>query len=270
MTSDAVRLVLGDCVEVLPTLAAGSVDAVITSPPYAMQRAKQYGGVPEAQYPEWTVAWLDALRPAMKPQGSVLINIREHIRDGEMSDYVHKTRLAVRAAGWIECDELIWVKENGMPVGHPTRPRRSWERLLWFSLSRRPWHDAYANGKQSKRRRWSGDATEWCSDTSCKPDGGISRCSDVISLPNSTEITGHPATFPVSLAIWAIRLVCVPGGIVLDPFSGSGTTAVAAINTGRRCIAIEKDVGYFEIITERVARARNECGLFAVEKAGVE
>ena len=61
----------GDCLDILPTLTG--VDAVVTSPPYAEQRKKLYGGVPEADYPQWTVAWLDALRPALSPSGSVLI-----------------------------------------------------------------------------------------------------------------------------------------------------------------------------------------------------
>ena len=97
----------GDCIEVIKGLPQESVDAVVTSPPYAMRRAKLYGGIPESEYPAWTVTWMEQVRRVLKPQGSVLINIREHIRNGEMSDYVHRTRLALREAGWIECDELI-------------------------------------------------------------------------------------------------------------------------------------------------------------------
>jgi site-specific DNA-methyltransferase (adenine-specific) len=110
------EVIHGDCLNVMPTLAVDSVDAVVTSPPYAMQRKKQYGGIPEADYPAWTVAWLAALRPALKERGSVLLNIREHVKDGQISDYVHHTRLAARAAGWIECDEIIWNKRGSPPV----------------------------------------------------------------------------------------------------------------------------------------------------------
>src|SRR5687767_7654999 len=98
-----VQLYLGDCRKVPPSVG---VDAVVTSPPYAMQRADTYGGISEADYPAFTVEWLSSLTIAL--QGSVLINIREHVRDGEMSDYLHRTRLAVRDAEWAELDEMIW------------------------------------------------------------------------------------------------------------------------------------------------------------------
>ena len=140
----------GDCLEVMRQLPDNSVDAVVTSPPYAMQRAKLYGGVPEDEYPSWTVAWMEQVRRILKPHGSVLINIREHIRNGEMSAYVHRTRLALREAGWIQCDELIWVKPDAPPVGHPGRPRRSWERILWFAKGNQPWCDPKANGRRSR------------------------------------------------------------------------------------------------------------------------
>src|SRR5699024_10729669 len=53
------QLYVGDCVEVMAALPAESVDAIVTSPPYAMQRKSTYGGIPESEYPAWTVAWMD-------------------------------------------------------------------------------------------------------------------------------------------------------------------------------------------------------------------
>jgi DNA modification methylase len=66
----------GDCREVMAGMDADSVHAVVTSPPYAMQRAKQYGGVPESDYPEWAVQWMQEVHRVLVPQGSVIINIR--------------------------------------------------------------------------------------------------------------------------------------------------------------------------------------------------
>lgn len=248
----------GDCLEILPTLVPDSVDGVVTSPPYAMQRAKQYGGIPETEYPEWTVAWLAALRPALKERGSVLINIREHVKDGQISDYVHRTRLAVRAAGWTECDELVWVKPDAPPVGHPGRPRRSWERILWFSPSRQPWCDPRANGTPSEKigmnsatagrnvLAWVGVSDGW--------RAGIARQADVFTYATGTQNTpsNHPAAYPVSLAAWCIRLVCPPGGVVCDPFAGSGTTMVAARALGCRSVGIERSAAYCRLIGERL------------------
>jgi len=99
-------LLHGDCLDLIPTLDDGSVSLVVTSPPYAEQRAGHYAGIPEEDYPDFTVNWMTALAPKMTPDGSVFLVIRPHVRDGELSDYVLRTRLALREAGWHECEEL--------------------------------------------------------------------------------------------------------------------------------------------------------------------
>ena len=244
----------GDCIEVIKGLPQESVDAVVTSPPYAMQRAKLYGGVPEDEYPNWTVAWMREVRRLLKPQGSVLINIREHIRNGEMSDYVHRTRLALREDGWIECDELIWIKRGAPPVGHTRRPRRSWERILWFSPSRNPHCDPKANGNPSGRiGMMSGKG--YLYGLSDQIAIGPTRCRDWVNVEVERQSIPHPAVYPQRLASWMIRLVTPPGGTVLDPFAGSGTTLLAAVQEGFSCIGIEKEPEYCEIIRQRMQEA---------------
>ena len=107
----------GDCLDLIPTLEDGSVSLVVTSPPYAEQRAGHYEGVSEEDYPDFTVQWMSALAPKMRPDGSVFLVIRPHLRDGILSDYVLRTRLALREAGWHECEELIWLKPDAPPLG---------------------------------------------------------------------------------------------------------------------------------------------------------
>ena len=68
----------GDCLDLIPTLEDGSVSLVVTSPPYAEQRAGHYEGVPEEDYPDFTVQWMTALAPKMTPDGSVFLVIRPH------------------------------------------------------------------------------------------------------------------------------------------------------------------------------------------------
>ncbi|HYW84781.1 MAG TPA: DNA methyltransferase, partial [Spirochaetia bacterium] len=82
----------GDCLDLIPTLEDESVSLVVTSPPYAQQRAGHYKGVSEEDYPDFTVNWMSALAPKMTPDGSVFLVIRPHVRDGVLSDYVLKTR----------------------------------------------------------------------------------------------------------------------------------------------------------------------------------
>jgi hypothetical protein len=107
----------GDCNDLIPTLEDGSVGLVVTSPPYAEQRDGHYAGIPEDVYSEYTLKWMAALWPKLREDGSVFLVSRPHLRDGVLSDYVLRTRLALRDAGWNECEELIWYKPNSPPSG---------------------------------------------------------------------------------------------------------------------------------------------------------
>ena len=129
----------GDCLDLIPTLEDGSVSLVVTSPPYADQRAGHYQGVSEEDYPDFTVQWMTASCAQDEAGGSVFMVIRPHLRDGVLSDYVLRTRLALREAGWHECEELIWLKPDAPPLGSQMRPRRAWESVLWFSQSPQPY-----------------------------------------------------------------------------------------------------------------------------------
>ena len=88
--------------------------------------------------------------------GSVFIVIRPHVRDGVISDYVLRTRLALRESGWHECEELIWLKPDAPPLGSLKRPRRTWESVLWFSRSPQPYCDLKACGRESERVGFEG------------------------------------------------------------------------------------------------------------------
>ncbi len=248
----------GDCLDVLRSLPDASVDAVVTSPPYAQQRKKLYGGIAEKDYPSWTTEWMKALRPALKPAGSVLINIREHVKDGQISDYVHRSRLAQREAGWYETDELIWIKPSAPPVGHRDRPRRSWERILWFSQGSRPYCAPKTCGPS--RMALGGEAfSQWLMG---KGSAGVaiekSRCRDYVEIGvGCNTSTGHPAAYPVALPQWLLSFVAPPGGTVLDPFMGSGTTGVAAVKGGFNFIGVERAAQYFQISQARIAAAQD-------------
>ena len=255
----AYEVIQGDCVDVMGGMDAESVHAVVTSPPYAMQRAAQYGGVPESEYPEWTVRWMHEVRRVLVPQGSVIINIREHVKDGQISDYVHHTRLALRDAGWFEWDELIWHKKSSAPIGHPKRPRRSWERLLWFGKERQGWCDAKANGGVSDRIAhpkpfMKTHQSGWISNATSPMRKGIARQTDVCWADTSNFI-GHPAAYPPELAAWCIKLIAPPGGTILDPFNGSGSTGVACVTNGFNYIGCEIDPQYADIARNRIDAA---------------
>ena len=257
----------GDCLDLIPTLDDGSVSLVVTSPPYADQRAGHYEGVPEEDYPDFTVQWMNALAPKLTPDGSVFLVIRPHLRGGILSDYVLRTRLALREAGWHECEELIWFKPNAPPLGSKLRPRRAWESILLFSRSAQPYVDLIACGKESDRLGFSGDIrfaengfsekTAWhpCVESFGKGHG-IARIPDVIvaNVGGNEPGLDHPAMFPLALADQLIRTFSQIGDLVADVFCGSGQTLLAAKGCKRRYLGIEREEKYVSIALERLRR----------------
>ena len=257
----------GDCLDLIPTLEDGSVSLVVTSPPYAQQRAGHYEGVSEEDYPDFTVNWMTALAPKMTPDGSVFLVIRPHVKDGVLSDYLLKTRLAVREAGWHECEELIWVKPDAPPLGSKLRPRRAWESILWFSRCAQPYADLKACGKESDRLGFNGaikfaeggvsEKTAWhpCVESFGKGNG-VARITDVIvaNVGGNEPGLDHPAMFPLALADQLIRTFSQQGDLVADVFCGSGQTLLAAKNCGRRFVGIEREQKYVSIALGRLRR----------------
>ncbi len=251
----------GDCLDLIPTLEDGSVSLVVTSPPYAQQRAGHYEGIPEEDYPDFTVNWMTALAPKVTPDGSVFIVIRPHVRDGVLSDYVLRTRLALREAGWHECEELIWLKPDAPPLGSLKRPRRTWESILWFSRSPQPYCDLKACGRESERVGFEGSLRFGVGGDSPINHGqsagctnGVARISDVIvaNVGGNEPGLDHPAVFPLILAEQLVKTFSQTGDLVLDPFCGSGQTLLAAKGCGRRYLGIEREVKYVRIALGRL------------------
>ena len=261
------ELYTGDCADVMAGLQAESVDSIVTSPPYAMQRKTTYGGIPEAEYPAWTVRWMDEARRVLKPDGSVIINIRPHIKGGVISDYVLRTRLALRDDGWAELEELIWHKKGGAPLGSTRRPRRSWESLLWYGKHGGAYSAPKAAGPMTTRvgltpgGRGRGDyvGDKHRNGNVPPPEPVAARVSDVATLSTrlnekSNGLNDHPAPFPWQLAEWCGKLITPPGGTILDPFNGSASTGVAALRNGWRYIGIDAVPEYIEMSGRRLDR----------------
>lgn len=251
----------GDALDVLPRLTAGTIDCIVTSPPYAGQRAAEYGGIAPEEYPAWLADRLDAARPALTDSASVAIVIRPHIRKGRLSDYVLRTRLELRERGWVECDEWIWDKVSGPPTGPNSAPRRSWEHILWLAPSPKPWCDPLANGRDSERIgidhgrmyvKGYGGHSVWG-----KIRSGRSRGIDIARFSTAHNTRGdavdHPAPYPPALAAWIIRYLCPPEGTVCDPFAGSGSTGVAALGESRKFVGIDVHKEYVDMAEQRLA-----------------
>ena len=252
-------LYLGDCKEQLQHIASDSVDLVVTSPPYTNQRSDTYGGVTPDDYVEWFLPIADELQRVLKPTGTFVLNIKERVVKGERHTYVLELILAMRQRGWLWTEEFIWHKKNCYPGKWPNRFRDAWERLLQFNLQRKfkmnqdavmvPVGDWY----QSRMRTLS--ETDRSRDESKVGSGFGKKVANWLErdkvypnnvLHRATECSNrqHSAAFPYWLPEWFIDLFTDAGDVVLDPFVGSGTTAFAALDKGRRVIGIEIHTPY--------------------------
>ena len=113
------------------------VDVVVTSPPYADQRKKTYGGVSPDKYVAWFLPISAQLLRVLKPSGTFVLNIKERVTKGERHTYVLELILALRQQGWLWTEEFIWHKKNCYPGKWPNRFRDSWERLLQFNKTKK-------------------------------------------------------------------------------------------------------------------------------------
>jgi len=105
---------LGDCLDVLRDYPDQSIDLIITSPPYADQRANTYGGIKPDDYVNWFIPRAEQFFRVLKPGGSFVLNIKEKAVNGERHTYVLELILALRKQGWLWTEEYIWHKKTAI------------------------------------------------------------------------------------------------------------------------------------------------------------
>jgi site-specific DNA-methyltransferase (adenine-specific) len=269
----------GDCLVTLSTLASSSVDLIVTSPPYADQRKDTYGGVHPDRYVEWFLPISAELKRVLKPEGSFILNIKERVVNGERHTYVLELIIALRKQGWLWTEEYVWHKRNSYPGKWPNRFRDGWERCLHFTKQKQ--FAMYQDAVQVPMGDWSKSRLKNLSETDRRRDNSRVKSGfgkkienwigrefaypdNVLHLPTECYNRGHSATFPVELPSWFIKLFTKPGDVVLDPFLGSGTTAVAANNLGRYCIGIEINSEYYQVAEKRLGAVPETQSLFDV------
>ena len=262
------KILLGDCREQLQSVASDSVDLVVTSPPYANQRAASYGGVKPDDYVEWFLPVSGELLRVLKPSGTFILNIKEPAVNGERHTYVIELILAMRRQGWLWTEEFAWHKKNCYPGKWPNRFRDAWERLLQFNRQRKfkmnqesvmvpvgDWYDnRMRNLSETDRVR---DESKVGSGFGKKVENWLGRemvyPTNVLHRATECGNRQHSAAFPHWLPEWFIDLFTDPGDVVLDPFIGSGTTAFAALERGREVIGIELHEPYHARLQQQLA-----------------
>ena len=251
------RIYAGDCLPVMQAMEDEWVDLIVTSPPYADKRKHTYGGIRPQDYVPWWLARSAEMMRVLKPTGSLVVNIKEHVVQGERSTYVLELILAMREQGWLWTDEYIWHKTTASPGKWPNRFRDCWERLLHFTRQRQfaMYQEAvmvpmgsWASKRLAKLgendlfRHESASGSGVGRHMAAWRDRTMAYPGNVLHGSPVAHNTGHSAAFPEWLPEWFIRLFTQHGDVVLDPFSGSHTTARVAKRMMRRGYGIEKDL----------------------------
>lgn len=251
-------------------LANDSVDLVMTSPPYADARKKTYGGVHPDKYVEWFLPIGAELQRVLKPTGSFVLNIKEKVVDGERHMYVLDLIRALKNQGWLWTEEYLWHKKNTSPGYWPNRLRDCWERCLHFTRARKFYMDQQGvkvpvgswresrfgvNGERIlpyDRDRHGAATGSGFGFRRANMNNSHVLPSNVLHLAAEARNVGHSAAYPVALPEFFIKLFTRPDDVVLDPFGGSGTTAIAAQQLGRRSILIERQWEYLMVARNRL------------------
>lgn len=213
--SENATLYLGDCAEVLAEIEAA--DALITDPPFGVGfKYSEHDDTPDG-YIEWLWPIIEQSE-ALLPSGAPV--------------FVWQSGTNVRRfAEWFPREWRLFVAAKNFVQMRPTAMQWSWDPIVcWWTPGEKPW----SAGTQSR-------------------DFTICNTAPVVASPTNIE-KGHPCPRPLDLLDLIVRQWVKPGGVLLDPFMGSGTAGVAALRGGRKFIGIEKDPAYFEIACERIRR----------------
>jgi DNA modification methylase len=276
-------IIKGDASSELKLFPGEHVDLIFTSPPYADSRKKTYGGIHPDSYVEWFVPFTAEFLRVLKPTGSFVLNIKEKVVGGERHTYVLDLIVQMRKQGWLWTEEYIWHKKNCYPGKWPNRFRDSWERCLHFTKSRHfamyqeavmvpmgDWkHARLRNLSETDQRR---DESKVSSGFGKKIKNWVGRHlaypTNVLHLATECGNKSHSAAFPEALPAWFIKLFTKTDDIVLDPFLGSGTTALAAAKLQRKFIGIEIKPDYCELARTALLEAGPIQAEFALSKNG--
>ena len=244
-------LILGDCLEVLGGQEVGTVDLVLTDPPWMVSqevlihrgRGHKYQGTDislnfgpwdqfkdEGEYWAFTLAWLTQVTRVCR-RGAHLVCFFDVMKIGRLAELG-------RALGWLPRQVLVWRKSNPVPRARCVDFMVATEHALWMTLGSKARDVATFNYKL----------------------GQMPNCILAPIPGHTTALDGersHPTQKPVQVLMTWVRYLSNPGDLVLDPFAGSGASLVAAKATGRRFLGVEKDRGYWEKAVARLARVES-------------
>lgn len=242
------KIILGDCLEILPQLPEKSVELVFADPPYNMQLSQELwrpnrtrvAAVDDSwdkfqnfeEYDRFTRLWLTAVRRVLKDSGTLWVIGTYH--------NIFRVGAILQDLGYWILNDIVWLKTNPMPNFRGVRFTNAHETLIW------------AQKIKGLKYTFNHQAMKSINDElQVRSDWVFPICTGKERLrANGLKI--HSTQKPEGLLYRVLLSSTNPGDIVLDPFFGSGTTGVVARKLGRHFIGIERDQGYVKIANKRI------------------
>lgn len=278
-------IMIGDCLDLAETLPSESVKCIVTSPPYFGHR--QYSDDEKLKeleigreknvgdYVKKLVAVFAELHRTIRFDGTFWLNLGDTYRDGQLLGMPWRTAIALQDFGWILRSEIIWQKPNAMPSSVSNRPTTDHEHIFLFSKSKDYFYNADAIREPhitfSSKSKMKGGRNHFGKKNGTPEqgkNGGNSNLHDarwdqafhplgrnkrtVWNIPLGKCREAHFAVFPEKLVELCVSAGTKKGDLVLDPFIGSGTTAIVAKKLQRNYLGFELIPKYAEMATNRV------------------
>jgi DNA modification methylase len=267
----------GDSRELLKDLPDASVNLVVTSPPFALQRAKEYGNKEQQEYCDWLMTFAVLVHRKLKEDGSFVLDLGGAYEKGVPVRSLYNFRMLIRLCdelGFFLAEDFYWYNPSKLPSPiewvnkRKLRAKDSVNTVWW--LSKTEWPKANVAGVlteySSRMRKLLQDPEKFYTakkrpsghdiSMSFGKDNGGAIPSNLLQIPN-TESNGqylngckkvgakqHPARFPAKLPEFFIRFLTDPGDLVVDIFAGSNTTGYVAEAEGRKWLAFEEQLDY--------------------------
>jgi len=268
---------VGDSLQLLADLPDNSINLVMTSPPFALQRQKEYGNLDQFDYVDWLLEFGRLVHRKLREDGSFVVDLGGAYQKGVPVRSLYQFRVLIRFCdelGFHLAQEFFWHNPSKLPSPiewvnkRKLRAKDTVNTLWWFSRSEWPKANvskvlAEYSSRMKKllenpgafytpKERPSGHDIGFAFGT----DNGGSIPSNLLQIPNSESngvylgackdvgVKGHPARFPAKLPEFFVRMLTDPGDLVVDIFAGSNTTGMVAEAEGRRWLAFEMNREY--------------------------
>lgn len=267
----------GDAAQLLECQPDRSINLVVTSPPFALQRQKAYGNKDQAEYLDWLTGFAALVRDKLTDDGSFVLDLGGAYQRGLPTRSLYNFRVPIRFCddlGFHLAEEFYWFNPSKLPSPiewvnkRKIRAKDSVNNVWWFSKT--PWPKADVTKvltPYSKRmKKLIADPASFYTPklrpsghdigSAFARDNGGALPSNLLQIPNTESngaylrackaagVKGHPARFPAKLPEFFIKMLTDPGDLVVDIFAGSNTTGEVAEHLGRRWKSFELSADY--------------------------